>query len=76
MVVTDPEATQRYRRKIEKDDNYINCVMSTATVRISSNLTILKYLSHLIDLPMLLPALGVVDRGDGTRSYGNPRLRG
>ncbi|KPJ08451.1 Dynein intermediate chain 2, axonemal [Papilio machaon] len=26
--VTDPEATQRYRRKIEKDDNYIHCVMA------------------------------------------------
>ncbi|KAM3955366.1 LOW QUALITY PROTEIN: dynein intermediate chain 3, ciliary-like [Aphomia sociella] len=26
----DPEATQRYRRKIEKDDNYIHCVMSLA----------------------------------------------
>ncbi|XP_022112334.2 dynein axonemal intermediate chain 2 isoform X1 [Pieris rapae] len=28
--VVDPEATQRYRRKIEKDDNYIHCVMSLA----------------------------------------------
>ncbi|CAG9567629.1 unnamed protein product [Danaus chrysippus] len=26
--VVDPEATQRYRRKIEKDDTYIHCVMS------------------------------------------------
>ncbi|KAJ8725983.1 hypothetical protein PYW07_000681 [Mythimna separata] len=26
--VNDPEATQRYRRKIEKDDGYIHCVMS------------------------------------------------
>ncbi|CAK1550175.1 unnamed protein product [Leptosia nina] len=29
--VVDPEATQRYRRKIEKDDNYIHCVMSLAS---------------------------------------------
>ncbi|CAH0726408.1 unnamed protein product, partial [Brenthis ino] len=28
--VVDPEATQRYRRKVEKDDNYIHCVMSLA----------------------------------------------
>ncbi|XP_072936986.1 dynein axonemal intermediate chain 2-like [Epargyreus clarus] len=28
--VVDPEATQRYRRKIEKDDSYIHCVMSLA----------------------------------------------
>ncbi|XP_023938996.2 dynein axonemal intermediate chain 2-like [Bicyclus anynana] len=26
--VLDPEATQRYRRKIEKDENYIHCAMS------------------------------------------------
>ncbi|XP_063839163.1 dynein intermediate chain 3, ciliary-like [Ostrinia nubilalis] len=26
--VIDPEATQRYRRKVEKDDGYIHCVMS------------------------------------------------
>uniref|UniRef100_A0A2A4JH19 Uncharacterized protein n=1 Tax=Heliothis virescens TaxID=7102 RepID=A0A2A4JH19_HELVI len=26
--VNDPEATQRYRRKIEKDDGYIHCVMA------------------------------------------------
>ncbi|KOB62521.1 putative dynein intermediate chain 3, ciliary [Operophtera brumata] len=30
IPVTDPEATQRYRRKIEKDDGYISCVMSAA----------------------------------------------
>ncbi|XP_026490548.2 dynein intermediate chain 3, ciliary-like [Vanessa tameamea] len=29
--VVDPEATQRYRRKIEKDDNYIHCVMSLSS---------------------------------------------
>ncbi|XP_059050189.1 dynein intermediate chain 3, ciliary-like [Achroia grisella] len=29
--IIDPEATQRYRRKIEKDDNYIQCVMSLST---------------------------------------------
>ncbi|XP_013189544.1 dynein intermediate chain 3, ciliary [Amyelois transitella] len=28
--ILDPEATQRYRRKIEKDDNYIHCVMALA----------------------------------------------
>ncbi|XP_075991760.1 dynein axonemal intermediate chain 2-like [Anticarsia gemmatalis] len=28
--VNDPETTQRYRRKIEKDDGYIHCVMSLA----------------------------------------------
>ncbi|KAJ0181519.1 hypothetical protein K1T71_002241 [Dendrolimus kikuchii] len=28
--VLDPEATQRYRRKIEKDDGYIHCVMACA----------------------------------------------
>ncbi|KAJ8729777.1 hypothetical protein PYW08_001358 [Mythimna loreyi] len=28
--VNDPEATQRYRRKVEKDDGYIHCVMSLA----------------------------------------------
>ncbi|XP_047042151.1 dynein intermediate chain 3, ciliary-like [Helicoverpa zea] len=26
--VNDPEATQRYRRKIEKDDAYIHCIMA------------------------------------------------
>ncbi|XP_053602327.1 dynein intermediate chain 3, ciliary-like isoform X2 [Plodia interpunctella] len=26
--ILDPEATQRYRRKIEKDDNYIHCIMA------------------------------------------------
>lgn len=34
VSVIDPEATQRYRRKVEKDDNYISCVMSTAPVGI------------------------------------------
>lgn len=33
VVITDPEATQRYRRKIEKEDNYIHCVMELAPVR-------------------------------------------
>ncbi|KAI5644748.1 dynein intermediate chain 3, ciliary [Phthorimaea operculella] len=28
--IHDPEATQRYRRKIEKDDNYIHCVQVLA----------------------------------------------
>ncbi|VVD01109.1 unnamed protein product [Leptidea sinapis] len=28
--VVDPEATQRYRRRIEKEDNYIHCVMGSA----------------------------------------------
>lgn len=30
--LADPEATQRYRRKIEKEDNYLHCVFSTAHV--------------------------------------------
>ncbi|RVE44337.1 hypothetical protein evm_010999 [Chilo suppressalis] len=30
VIVTDPEATQRYRRKVEKDDGYIHCVMAQA----------------------------------------------
>lgn len=30
--VIDPEATQRYRRKVEKDDGYIHCVMSLSAV--------------------------------------------
>lgn len=42
-MVTDPEQTQRYRRKIEKDDNYINCVMSAATVIIQSYVSYLAY---------------------------------
>ncbi|KAJ8729776.1 hypothetical protein PYW08_001357 [Mythimna loreyi] len=29
--VNDPEATQRYRRRIEKDDVYISCVMRNAS---------------------------------------------
>lgn len=30
--VNDPETTQRYRRRIEKDDDYINCVMKNYLV--------------------------------------------
>lgn len=30
--VNDPETTQRYRRKIEKDDGYIHCVMTQSPV--------------------------------------------
>ncbi|XP_045784511.1 dynein axonemal intermediate chain 2-like isoform X2 [Maniola jurtina] len=29
--VLDPEATQRYRRKVEKDDPYVHCVMSLSS---------------------------------------------
>lgn len=32
--ILDPEATQRYRRKIEKDDGYIHCVMALTDVNI------------------------------------------
>lgn len=30
--VLDPEATQRYRRKVEKDDGYIHCVTESSPV--------------------------------------------
>ncbi|KOB66868.1 putative dynein intermediate chain 3, ciliary, partial [Operophtera brumata] len=30
VQVTDPEQTQRHRRKVEKEDSYVHCVMSIA----------------------------------------------
>lgn len=42
--INDPEATQRYRRKIEKDDAYIHCVMTMSPVSI-------VYLYHTMSYP-------------------------
>ncbi|XP_068621454.1 dynein axonemal intermediate chain 2-like [Battus philenor] len=56
--VTDPEATQRYRRKIEKDDNYIHCVMSLSGGMehyVLQNNAIDMYRSYYAEMPPLPP---------------------
>ncbi|CAG4991625.1 unnamed protein product [Colias eurytheme] len=54
--VVDPEATQRYRRKIEKDDNYIHCVMSLAPGMdhyVMQNNAIDMYRTYYAEMPSL-----------------------
>lgn len=56
--ISDPEATQRYRRKVEKDDGYIHCVMSLAPGMehyIMQNNAIEMYRTYYTDMPSLPP---------------------
>lgn len=47
--ILDIEATQRYRRKIEKDDGYIHCVMALTDVNILFLYTLKLVYSHSIN---------------------------
>ncbi|XP_039764536.1 dynein intermediate chain 2, axonemal-like [Pararge aegeria] len=54
----DPEATQRYRRKVEKDDPYIHCVMSMSPGMdhyIMQNNAIDMYRAYYAEMPALPP---------------------
>ncbi|XP_026738422.1 dynein intermediate chain 2, axonemal-like isoform X2 [Trichoplusia ni] len=57
--IHDPEATQRYRRKVEKDDAYIHCIMALSPVLdrlVLQNNAIDMYQTYYTEL-MTLPAV-------------------
>ncbi|XP_028026700.1 dynein intermediate chain 3, ciliary-like [Bombyx mandarina] len=78
VSVIDPEATQRYRRKVEKDDNYINCVMSTAPEMdhyVLQNNAIDMYRTYYAEMPSMpelerisCRTVNVYRDGDGTEA--------